>query len=39
VEPANFAVNFAKTSAYLALVLATSPHVPAQPALAPYVHA
>jgi len=39
VEAANFAVNFAKTSAYLALVLASSPHVPAQPALAPYVHA
>ena len=39
VVPATFAVNFAKTSAYLAAVLATSPHVPAQPALAPYAKA
>jgi len=39
VEPANFAVNFAKTSLYLGTVLATSPHVPAQPPLASYTHA
>jgi triacylglycerol esterase/lipase EstA (alpha/beta hydrolase family) len=39
VNPITFVPNFAKTSAYLATVLATSPHVPAQPALAPYTHA
>jgi hypothetical protein len=39
VNPAGFVVNFAKTAAYLGVVLATSPHVAAQPALAPYIHA
>jgi hypothetical protein len=39
VDPTAFASNFAKTSAHLAGVLATSPHVPAQPALAAYTHA
>lgn len=39
VDPAGFVLNFAKTSAYLGAVLATSPHVHAQPALAPYTHA
>jgi triacylglycerol esterase/lipase EstA (alpha/beta hydrolase family) len=38
VDPAGFVTNFGKTALYLATVLATSPHVPAQPALAPYTH-
>jgi triacylglycerol esterase/lipase EstA (alpha/beta hydrolase family) len=36
VEPAHFATNFAKTAGYLATVLATAPHVSAQPPVAPY---
>ena len=39
VNPAAFAVNFAKTAAYLGTVLATSPHVSKQPALASYTQA
>jgi hypothetical protein len=36
VDPAGFVSNFGKTAAYLAVVLATSPHVPAMPKLAAY---
>jgi hypothetical protein len=36
VSPASFAANFPKTSLYLARVLVTTPHVPAQPAMAAY---
>jgi hypothetical protein len=36
VRPATFATDFARTAAYLAVTLATSPHVPAEPALASY---
>ena len=39
VNPATFALYFGKTAVYLAAVLATSPHVSAQPPLASYTHA
>ncbi|MGN6722877.1 MAG: lipase family alpha/beta hydrolase [Marmoricola sp.] len=38
VDPTTFAVNFGKVGVYLATVLATSPHVPREPALASYTH-
>jgi hypothetical protein len=36
VDPATFGADFARTSLYLASTLVTSPHVPAEPALAGY---
>jgi hypothetical protein len=38
IDPKTFAVNFARAGVYLATVLATSPHVSREPALASYTH-